>query len=85
MIDNKKDYHSIRGKFQQQPSANQMKVMKSSEKVHFQTEIFKKQRFQKPNETTTDANRKEKFKRTFILRCRHEQRLETLKGDMHRI
>ena len=85
MIDNEKDYLSIRYKLQQLPSANQMKTAKNAQKVRFDTEIHNGEPFQKPNATTMDPNRKEKFQKTLIVHCRHERRLEALKRDMHRI
>ena len=85
MIDDEKDYLSIRYKLQQQPSANQMKATKNAQKVRFEIEIDNNTQRQKPHATTLDPNRKEKFKKTIIIHCRHEQRLEALKRDMHRI
>ena len=38
MIDDEKDYMSIRYKLQQLPSANQMKTAKNAQKVRFDTD-----------------------------------------------
>jgi hypothetical protein len=62
-----------------------MKATKNARKVRFETEIHNDTQLQKPYATTTDPNRKEKFTKTLIIHCRHEQRLEALKSDMHRI
>ena len=86
MIDDEKDYLSIRYKLQQQqPGANQTKTTKNAQKVHFDTEINNGEQCQKPNVTTIDPTQKEKFQKTLIVHCRHERRLEDLKRDMHRI
>ena len=85
MIDDEKDYMSIRYKLQQQPSANQMKTTKNAQKVRFDTEIHNGTQIQRPHATTMDPNKKETFKTTLIVHCRHERRLEALKRDMHRI
>ena len=85
MVDDENDYISIRYKVQQQPSANQMKAMKNAQKVRFETEIQNDTQLQKSHATTTDPKKKEKFTKTLIIHCRHEQRLEALKRDMHRI
>ena len=85
MIDDEKDYLSIRYKLQQQPSANQMKTTKNAQKVRFDTGNQNTEQFPTPNVTTVDPNRKEKFQKTLIVHCRHERRLEALKRDMHRI
>ena len=85
MIGDERDYLSIRYKLQQQPNANQMKTTKNAQKVRFDTETLNAEQFQKPNVTTMDANKKEKFKKTLIVHYRHERRLEALKRDMRRI
>ena len=85
MINNEKDYMSVRYKLQQQPSANQMKTTKNTQKVRFDTEIHDGEQFHKPNVSTMDPNRTEKLKKTLIVHCRHERRLEALKRGMHRI
>jgi hypothetical protein len=84
-IDDENEYLSVRYKLQQQPSANQMKAMKNVQKVRFETETQNDTQLQKPYATTTDPKKKEKFTKTLIIHCRHEQRLEALKRDMHRI
>ena len=62
-----------------------MKASKNAQKVRFETEIQNDTQLQKPYATTTDPNKKEKFTKTINIHCRHEQRLEALKRDMHRI
>ena len=67
------------------PFLSEKGTTKNPGKVRFEIEIDSDPQRQKPHATTMDPNKKEKFKKTLIIHCRHEQRLEALKGDMHRI
>lgn len=65
---------------------NQMKVTKSAQQVRFETEIYHNyNHIKNPHVTTKDATKKERFKKTLILYCRHERRLKALRRDMHRM
>lgn len=62
-----------------------MKATKNAQRVRFETEIQNDEQFQKSHATTIDTHKKEKCKKTLIIHCRHERRLDALKGDMHQI
>ena len=66
-------------------SANQLTATQSAHKVRLETEIQNGTQLQKPHATTMDPNKKEKFKKTLPIHCRHDRKLEALKYKMHRL
>jgi len=78
-------YLTIRNNLQHQPSVKQIQTANSASTVHTQNETCSTNNTYKTSILIANEKRKNKFKNTLIIHCRHEKRLETLKRDLHRI
>jgi len=85
VIESENEYFIIRYKLQQQPSAKQIQTAKRASRVDIRNELRFNNNVQTKSTATVKEKRKNKFKNNLIIHCRHEERLECMKRDMHQI